>query len=73
MYTMAAKKARLEIVRCRKQGRYQLPQFIRHEVINKGCHDAGSSQTHSTGPKRRLSPVVGSTAPLLEDEALSGT
>jgi hypothetical protein len=38
----------------REQGLDQCPQLVRHEVLNKSRHGAGSCQIHPTGAKRRL-------------------
>ena len=69
MYTMAARHARSEMVRSvpaavgwawwgREQGRDQRPQLLRHEVVSKGRHVAGSCQTNPKGAKRRLSALL---------------
>jgi hypothetical protein len=57
MNTIAAKQLRSEMVRCRppyggarrrwQQRLHQRPQLVRHQVINKDSHGAGSCHTRT--------------------------
>jgi hypothetical protein len=47
--------------RGREQGLNQRPELVRHEVVSKGRHGAGSCQTNPKGAKRRLSRVAAHT------------
>jgi hypothetical protein len=58
MYTIAAKQARSEMVRCRppyggrvvsQQRLHEGPQLVRHELVNEGRHGREAAIPHRKG------------------------